>query len=287
MSAIKKTFSKKIQERMAEKADNQQETGGKWRNISYPHIYKNKLFNFLDREYPVKCNIKGDEFSDNIEYHKGASHMNSSQVMCINFFKKFFENDKNEEILLKLLKREGIVLSKDNTIKAAIFEYVKDREEGTNFDFYIKLNDGRNISFEIKYTEAGFGKTSCKYDENDSNNKYYVKWEKIYKELVGKSIYLQGYSPEEFYANYQINRNIVLADHKEDIVVFLTPRKNDSKGIEMGRAYIDELYNPNIVNMYWEDVVDELLNIIDEDDEEIWSYYMRFKEKYIEVLNDE
>ncbi len=35
-------------------------------------------------------------------------------------------------------------------IENAVFEYEPDHEEGTNFDFYLTLDDGKRISFECK-----------------------------------------------------------------------------------------------------------------------------------------
>lgn len=282
MSKKSMTFADKIKQRMGEACKDTSLIGGTWRNISYNHIFKDKKDNFINKEYPRYCNVKGNLFYQEIKYHDGAAHMNSSQVMCINFFKTFFENGFDGELLLELLRKSGLNFSNEAVIESAIFEYIKDPSEMTNFDFYIVLNNGTTISFEIKYTESEFGSVS---KDKKNPEKYSDKWRDIYSELVEKSAYLSGCNEKRFYENYQINRNIVFAS-EGDIVLFLTPRANDSKRLVEGRKYIDELKNPNIRNVYWEDIVDDLLGMLKEESM-LKEYYTRFKEKYIDVLKEE
>ena len=87
------TFAKKVQKAMGS-AIPDWIPRGKWRGVSYGHILTDMRNNFIDGCYPVKCCIKGNLSEGEIKYHQGASHLNSSQVMCINFFKKFFEKDE-------------------------------------------------------------------------------------------------------------------------------------------------------------------------------------------------
>ena len=87
---MENTFAKKVQKAMGS-AIPDWIPRGKWRGVSYGHILTDMRNNFIDGYYPVKCCIKGNLSEGEIKYHQGASHLNSSQVMCINFFKKFFE----------------------------------------------------------------------------------------------------------------------------------------------------------------------------------------------------
>jgi hypothetical protein len=277
----KQTFAERIKERMGARVS-QELTGGAWRGIEgYDHILKDKDNNFIDGKKQDKCDVKGDLFGADkiIEYHTGASHLNSSQVMCINFFKKFFEKERWEDILIKLLKNSGVPLT-GNGIKEAVFEYVPYYREGTNFDFYLVLNDGSHVSMEIKYTEADFGKVVLNPKNMDTYSK---KWTKVYVPMVEKSPYL-ACSMEELYENYQINRNILYA-RKGDCVLFLTPRANDAPELVEGRKYIDSLtsVNPRIKNIYWEDVVGKLMPLI-ENDSNLFDYYQNSKKKNIDIL---
>lgn len=273
-----KTFSKRIQEIMGERAPKEL-TGGTWHGVSYPHIFLDKKYIFIDGKYPTFCDIKGDLYSGReIKYHDGVAHLNSSQVVCISFFKKFFEKEEWEQILVKALINLGVPLLASQ-IKCATFEYEPDSAEKTNFDFFMVMDDESKVSMEIKYTESEFGGISP--DKKDPD-KYSRKWISIYKDMVEKSPYLNC-TENEFYKHYQVNRNICYAG-KNDIVLFLTLRANDARGLEEGREYIDKfsVEYPNIRNIYWEDLVAEIMKHVS--DTELADYYCKFKEKYIDIL---
>lgn len=280
-STEKLTFAKRIKKLMGERTP-QELTGGAWQGKgSYPHILKDVDDNFIDKKKLEKCDVKGELFGTDkdIKYHHGAAHLNSSQVMCINFFKKFFEKEQWEDILINLLKACGVQLT-GKSIKEAVFEYEPCRAEKTNFDFYMVLDNGSHVSMEIKYTEAEFGKVVL---NQDNLAKYSDKWTNIYLPMVTKSPYLQC-NMNDFYKNYQVNRNVCYAG-KNDCVLFLTPRANDAAELVEGRKYIDSLnrINPGIRNIYWEDVVGKLMPLI-KNDSELSEYYQEFKKKYIDIL---
>lgn len=244
----------------------------------YSHIFTEITSNFIDGRYPKLCSIKGNLTNTEIKYHVFAKHMNSSQVMCISYFKKFFEKNEYEKCLLVILSEAGIPIDQDEKINSAVFEYEPKSSEGTNFDFYLILTSGKRISFEIKYTEDEFGGAS--YDKNDPD-KYNRKWNDVYQEMVQHSPFL-SLDKEAFYKNYQVNRNIVYAS-PEDYVIFLTPKANDAKALREGRDYIDSLQNSHILNIYWEDVARITQNAV-EGYEELKDYYLKFYRKYIEIL---
>ncbi len=259
---------------------------GTWNGVEYKHIYRDLRENSIDGIIPEHCIVKGTltdcsgaPFSASIKYHLGARHMNSSQMMCINFFKAFFEEEDRERALLSALIKSGLSIPDEASIEAAAFEYEPDRAERTNFDFFIKLDNGSHISFEVKYTESEFG--GVKQEKSDSG-KYERKWHEIYSSRVRNPPVLK-HDMEDFYGNYQINRNILYASGN-DQTVFLTPRANDSKGITEGRAYIDRLGCSRIVNVYWEDLA---ANILDEASccPKLKKYFEAFNTKYIAVLS--
>ena len=84
-----KAYEKIVKERMIKHVDSDL-VGGSFRGKSYPHILKDLSSNFIDSSYPEKKCLKGSLTNDNIKYHY-AEHLNSSQTMCVAFFKKFFE----------------------------------------------------------------------------------------------------------------------------------------------------------------------------------------------------
>ena len=243
---------------------------GLWHGKPYPHICKELRDNFLDGMGALEGKLSGKA----IKYHEGATHLNSSQVLCINFFNKFFQNVQSEELLLQILADAGLDISDREKIKDAALEYEPDRKERTNFDFFIKLASGRHISFEVKYTESQFGGISPDWKHPE---KYAEKWQHIYLPMVQSNPYLGECCDENlFYKHYQIHRNIAYAG-ANDIVVFLTPRLNYA--LDEERRYIDGFCSPNIRNLYWEDVVSVVLKKV-HSDPDMYGYFCRFREKY-------
>lgn len=306
------TFSEIIKERMAQAA-NPAHTGGTWHGKSYPHICKELKYNFIDGDVPLYCNLK-QPTGGKIHYHQAATHLNSSQVMCISFFKKFFKTADREALLLQILNEltgtgpTKSAIPAGATITAAYFEHEPDHAERTNFDFYLELSSGAHISIEVKFTESDFGKISpCKSD----SHKYARKWSNTYVPLLkecacaqdkllscknceqpiicaedgllsDRCTHREGCLVHEFYEHYQIWRNIAYATSPADIVLFLTPRANEALNVE--RAYIDDLGNqfngPTIQNMYWEDLI--LIALKNTTfDSQLHNYLMLFKDKYL------
>lgn len=250
---------------------------GLWHGRPYPHICKELRDNFIDGKGTLKGKLAGKA----IKFHEGATHLNSSQVLCINFFNKFFEDEQSETLLLQILQDAGLDISNEEKIKDATLEYEPDPKERTNFDFYLQMTSGRHISFEVKYTENEFGGIS--FDKKNPN-KYSEKWKRIYLPMVQKNPYLSDHCNENlFYKHYQIHRNIAYA-RTEDIVIFLTPRLNHA--LDEERSYIDGFGTPNIRNFYWEDIVSVVLKTV-QNDPDMYDYFLRFCDKYFpEDLED-
>ncbi len=257
---------------------------GSCRGKQYNHVCNDLSANFIDGQVLDYRNIKGNLCNTEIKYHTLAKHLNSSQVMCISFFKKFFETEKSEQILLDSLSQCGVRIEPEASIENAIFEFVQCDKERTNFDFYMSLSDGNRLFFEIKYTEKEFGSVS---KDKKYPDRYVRTWNEIHRQLVSECPFLNC-SHEEFYSTYlyQINRNIVNAK-ANDQVIFLTPRANDAKGIVKGRDYIDRIHReyPEIMNLYWEDIYKAVHDRID--DEDFKKYYVKFGEKYIDILDQQ
>ena len=216
---VEGNFAKKVKDAMSARVPSELTGGIYERNQRpYAHIYRAQKDNFIDGQYPEKCDIKGDLFGeDKTIIYNGATSLNSSQALCINFFKEFFKKEEWEMMLLSDLKDVGVPLESE-IIKNAAFEYVPNSIEETNFDYYMEMNNGIRVSVEVKYTESGFGMP--KYKENPQ--KYDKKWNDIYEKMVADCPYLNC-DKEVFLGQYQINRNICYAKDG-DIVLFITPR---------------------------------------------------------------
>ncbi len=232
---------------------------GTFRGNTYSHIFDETY-----RDANLLCsNSKPD-----IKYHDCSHHLNSSQIMCINFFSPFISN---EPIFLDLLN-QYIDLPKDCSITKAEFEYTPFGTNNTNFDFYIELSTGERSYLEIKYTEPNFGKTS--YDKNNPN-KYEDKWKNFYARQLEKSLYLKNISQEDFYNDYQINRNIAYIQNEKDYVIFLYPF--DHQNLHSELATFDY---KNVLKINWHEITNNALALTMGTD--LHNHFIKFKEKYLD-----
>lgn len=165
------------------------------------------------------------------------------------------------------------------------------------------MADGRQLTWEIKFTESEFGKTTKQKGEED---RYSKKYEEIYVPMLKDCAYYRFPSIicdsyqcletgaltnnccvygeckiHEFYEHYQIRRNILYAKHPGDYVLFLTPREN--KSLDKEREYIEQYAKKwgteCIRNIYWEDLLDTTLQVVS-NEPVLFDYYTKFKEKY-------
>jgi hypothetical protein len=208
------------------------------------------------------------------DYHMYAHHLNSSQMMCINFFSPLI-NEKN--IFIEIICNQlNITKTPDMQIKTMIFEYTPDGFKHTNFDFYVELINGIKFYFEVKYTESEFGSTNKDIRHLD---RYQREWDNFYKEQLSCSMHLKNISQAEFYSNYQINRNIAYVKSENDYVCFLYPFDNCNLHKEV------ELINyRNVFKINWDDLCSKALNVTKGTKYE--AHYTAFKEKYLDYSRD-
>lgn len=298
---MKNNYEAAVKERMLKRVPKGL-LGGTFRGRAYPHIFKELKDNFIDGTYPTKKCLKGNLTDADIKYHY-AEHLNSSQTMCIAYFKKFFESKEYETLLAEILMMQGIDVVGCAEFTDAVFEYIPYAKEGTNFDFYLKLANGKQITWEIKFTESEFGGTT---KAGGARDKYITKYENTYIPMLRECAYYDfpdvvcddyeclatgvltddcsvcdKCSIHRFFKHYQIRRNILYAKKKGDYVLYLTPRENQA--LDEGRAYIEHYATKwgtdCIRNIYWEDLLETTLYVASREPK-LLDYYTKFEEKY-------
>lgn len=197
--------------------------------------------------------ISFDGFIPVKKIHRLAHHLNSSQVLCYNFFRPMVKDDHIlEQKLIELLKEKGIAISEN---AKCCFEYdgYTDYKEGTEFDFYVS-DDEIQVFFEIKYTEYGFG--GAKKDEYH-REKYDNTYHKMLKEC--KCLKNQDVTYEEFCKNYQLYRNVLRLTRRSHYSIFITAKGNMTtyKQLDAFLKNINESYRENVIALYWEDLIGE------------------------------
>ena len=200
------------------------------RHGPYDHIISNP--NSTDRErivneyllLPDVPKIQGE-----IKLHPDAHHMNSSQIMCYNFFRPLLsEYDKNEKEYKPsdaLVDLVGKIIDTplENKNSSCKFEYIQPNTDTTNFDFYLKCSDVE-VFFEIKYTEKEFAKKKVTPDSE-------LQYEKVYKPMISKAEHIfkdKVISASDFLKNFQLLRNAIRAIDNNKYVVFICPRAHDN-----------------------------------------------------------
>lgn len=155
-----------------------------------------------------------------ISLQADAHHLNSSQIMCYNFFRPLIEGSKNaSENLIEIFKAfcPNLNYEKD---AIGLFEY-KQPGEKTSFDFYIQSGK-TEIFCEIKYTENDFGK-KCNASSPTHFEDVYVPLINRCTHLWKKEISEKGFMREHF----QLFRNTIRSTDENKFVFFICPEDNN------------------------------------------------------------
>lgn len=245
---------------------------GIWKNNkrSYAHILPeaNKFDNLLPtyRDSFIAYLNKHSQ----IELHSDFHHLNSSQAMCFNFFFPLFEEQKLEWITEFLgLKNVSI------DYNTACFE--KDGIEArfgsrpTSFDFYFETTGGEKLHFEIKYTEADFGKAAVNAEKFDA----------VYSKFL-QPLHPVLHTSENFYKNYQILRNLIHIDNNS-FVIFIYPQQNYGVGSGVERVkseFLVKNYHHYFRSVTWENLVDHVSHLAK--DSRLETQFQDFEIKYLQ-----
>lgn len=255
--------------------------------IHYAHIFEKETdwpYNLL-QPYRAKL-VEYLKSHPDIDVHTSAHHLDSSQMMCMNFFYPLMEERK----LVSILKY--INPNIDWGTPSACFEFNSPLEmklaktnklpnklnKPTNFDFYIETDKGYHLYFEIKYTENDFGKPQKVKGTNDYPSQYDEKFNKVYNQLIPACIDPQRKGDKLFFlSHYQLMRNLVHLQTEKDYVIFLVPQKNPI--IKHAREIRKELVSlsDNCKIVEWEDIIKVV-----ENDPLLHEYYAEFKKKYLD-----
>ena len=231
----------------------------------YPHILRIQQgekkedvirnYNLLECCKPLCFLLKG-------KCHQYAHHLNSSQLMCYNFFRPLIdEKGYASEKLISILKAMGINIDSSNNSQC-VFEYEQNsggwEQEGrrkTNFDFYVKSGE-TEVFFEIKYTEQGFGKAKKDKAHKDKYDKFYKA--KI-SECPAIADAINKYD-NYFINNYQIIRNVIRVTNENKYVVFVYDENNKIVRSQLKKFVKDNIvqYKDNIIGVSWQYIVNKL-----------------------------
>jgi hypothetical protein len=176
-----------------------------WRDADLVTRRQTKLI--LGPRYPR------DNSASRISLHPFFHHLTSSQAMCFNLFYPFIQFPELLPALLQAL------LGETEEVAAAEFEHVHCKEEGTNFDFYLRLKSDRHVFIECKFTEPEFGKA-------EDNERHRTKFREVYlgKLQLGQKLRQGSIAEDVFFTHYQLYRNIAFLNvERGDRLVLVYP----------------------------------------------------------------
>lgn len=229
----------------------------------YPHIVEvpgNSQMEVIERI------LLSDGIEDVAEFRKPqryAHHMNSSQVVCYEFFRPLLSSEEGklvvkDEEMQRVLKVMGIPCA-PFVGATAEFEKEFDDREGTNFDFYLESPDGgSHIYVEVKYTEQGFG--TCEDNKSHRN-----KFKNTYLDLIQNSVCLNETAKRMrttsdfpiMRKHYQLFRNTLRVRNENDYVVFLYPKANTIAEYQFKHfkeEFISKEMTAHVSGVHWEDL---------------------------------
>lgn len=220
------------------------------------------------------------KIQDEIKLHPDAHHMNSSQIMCYNFFrpllKEYNKNKKDYKPSDELVDLVGKIIDTplENKNSSCKFEYIQPNTDTTNFDFYLKCSDVE-VFFEIKYTEKEFAKKKVTPDSE-------LQYEKVYKPMISKAEHIfkdKTISASDFLKNFQLLRNAIRAIDNNKYVVFICPRAHDNL-VNQYNKFKEQFLSPkgeeHVKLVTWESLLTAAENILISQGE--------FCKRYISIL---
>lgn len=220
----------------------------------------------------VRQYIDGEDIKLQGDFH----HLNSSQALSFNFFYPLIA----EEQLPLLLK---VVELEDEEVGAYGFEKTMGEGEKKNFDFYLKLKSGKEVVFEIKYTEEDFSKKAD--NERDQKQDRNV----CQTVLAGKiQPNVKGY--QALQKNYQLLQDIAYIQQEDGrLLVVVCPGNNKTLHFHYNQV-MDNIVVPELQRtiqmLPWENLLEGLkiqLNSNMTIPGKLIHHYREFEDKYFPI----
>lgn len=240
----------------------------------YGHILRDRdyLYNFSSQ---VSDKLVNSKFLKPIKWNRFSHHLNSSQVMTVNFFYPLIRYRELEAFLAMTGIEDEVIYDPEHLQFLKVCEDEKSDENKTYFDFYMKLKSGREVYVEAKYTEGVYGKSNSKIHQ--------TKYNEVFEPLLKDSILIKDeFKTEEFFLeHYNFMRG--LAHMKKDThLVVLYPRENwalRERALYIKDNIIECDYKEQYIPMVWEEMLEWLMKGI-KDNHVAWYYEGWFKDKY-------
>ncbi|MFH5836224.1 PGN_0703 family putative restriction endonuclease [Proteiniclasticum sp. C24MP] len=241
---------------------------------TYSHILPEKYYEMnFSRE--VKEKLVGSKYLSSIHWHRYSHHLNSSQVMAVNFFYPLLRYRELDTLLGLMGMEDEIIYDPSHISFSKISEIENTQGRKTCFDFYFKLKSGKDVYVVAKYTEGCY--------ERALDEDYLRKYEETYRPLLEQSeiIKEEHKNQKVFLENYSCMRNLVHLS-RDSYLLVIYPRENwkvRSKALTAEEKILKDDFKGHYLPVVWEDLLELLIEKMKNNDVARF-YESWFKDKY-------
>lgn len=247
---------------------------GDVRGKSFGHILPEKNYheNFLPL---VREDLITSPYLSGIHWHRFSHHLNSSQVLGVNFFYPLLKKGEMRSFLelfglqdIESYDPLNLSFSKLSPVESSV-------RRKSCFDFYTKLQEEEELYVLSNYTDGCFGRA-----EKES---FMEKYASVYEPLLSASDMIEERFKNEafFMEEYRYMRSLLHLNEKSRLLVLL-PRENfqlREKALYFRDQVLTEKGRDRFYPVVWEEVIDSLLEQLS--DPELSRYYeTELKDKY-------
>lgn len=247
---------------------------GSVRGKVYGHILPEKNYheNFLPL---VREDLITSPYLSGVHWHRFSHHLNSSQVLAVNFFYPVLKKEEMKSFLelfgledVEAYDPKHLSFSKLSPVESSV-------RRKSCFDVYLELQEGEELYILSNYTDGCFGRA-----EDES---FMEKYASVYEPLLSASDMIEeSFKNEAFFLEeYRYMRSLLHLHEKSRLLVLL-PRENfqlREKALYFKDHVLTEKGREHFYPVVWEEVIDSLLNQLS--DPELSRYYeTELKDKY-------
>lgn len=202
----------------------------------------------------------------------GFHQLDATQAMCFNLFVPFVHDVKTCELLLRVLGR------KPAAVAALRYDRLIDRADMLRCDFFMELEGGTSLTFELKLAEESFDAVL-----RPSPGQVKRLKETYTPLLTGKvpDIYLRE---QNFFRYDQILRNIALLQiERADHLYIVFPKGNDAlRRQEQDINDFCSMYlQEHVTIVYLDELVGRIEEMADAQSHRFRAHFEMFREKYL------
>ena len=245
-----------------------------YKGRKYDHILPEKHYE-LNFSPEVSEKLISSKFLSTIHWNRYSHHLNSSQVMAVNFFYPLISHQELNVFLALAGIDDEIIYDVNH-----IFFNKKSEKENTEgrrtcFDLYLKLKSGKEVYIKTTYTNGCYGRAL--------NEGYIERYREVYEPMLKESAVIrEEYKSESYFMdNYRFMRSIAHLDENSHLIV-IYPRENwaiREKSLTFKEDILEPEYAANFIPMAWEELLELLIEKVN--DNNVARFYESwFKDKY-------